>query len=174
MGYPTVSDFDKQFVQRTLDNLNVEVPNTYTHLLNCLLGLILLPRQWNEQGKRNTKFYKTKLVDEPDLLFLNSKAYISDEYSQEMEVQKLDHKHMSFENIRIKELINRIRHAIAHQSLRPTSSGDEWAGIIMRSYSHDSKVAKWGNSYEVQMYFTMDELKAFAVFIAKNYLDELA
>jgi hypothetical protein len=62
MDYPSVNDFDKNFIKRTIENLDGKVKNTFTHLLNSLLGLIILPRQWNLQGRRKIEYFNSTYI----------------------------------------------------------------------------------------------------------------
>lgn len=57
MGYPTIQNFDIVFVKRTLENTeNYNGEYTFTMLVNSLLGLIILPNEYNIKGLRNYKF----------------------------------------------------------------------------------------------------------------------
>jgi hypothetical protein len=156
MGYPTISQFDKNFIARTIENLNGDVKNTYTHLVNSLLGLVILPRQWNVLGKRTPEFFNYKVIDCIDLLFLSEVTTFSDEKSVSHEISKLE----------------KLRHSIAHQSIRPTQEEDKWRGIIFRSYPNDLIAAQWGDNYSLQLYLTESELRKLVLFIAERYCTE--
>lgn len=169
MGYPTISEFDKVFIQRTKENLDSKVKNEYTHLMNCLLGLIVLPRQATVQGKRQPKFFNKKVLEIADFSFLKGKTKVSDEFNSNVEIKKLDFPHQPIEKLTIAILLERLRNSIAHQSIRPTCEGRKWIGVIFRNYSTELKASAWKNDYDLQVYLTMDELKTFAVIIADNY-----
>lgn len=169
MGYPTISDFDKIFIKRTKENLDCKVKNNYTHLMNSLLGLIILPRQWTMQGKRNPEVFSKKVVDV--FPFLKGSNDISDEINSGSEIKKLQSPHQAIEDITIETLIDRLRNSIAHQSLRPTlSDRNDWAGVVFRNYKHDKHIAGWRDNFNMQVYFTMDELKEFVTTISDEYL----
>lgn len=173
MGYPSVDNFDKVFVARTLENLNQQVPNTFTHLLNSLLGLIILPRQWNIQGKRELEFLDKPINVFEELNFLNEETYYSDDKKDNIKIKKLECRHIEKNKLTVKILLNRLRSSVAHQAIRPTKDGDNWCGVIFRNYSTENRTAEWGNNYDLQMYLTESELKLFAEFISKNYLAEI-
>jgi len=42
-----------------------------------------------------------------------------------------------------KNIIDKLRHSIAHQSIRPTQEDNDWKGIIFRSYPNDSIAVEW-------------------------------
>ncbi|WP_161805860.1 HEPN family nuclease [Pedobacter sp. Hv1] len=53
MGYPTIDQFDIKFIERTKQNVaSFSGPNKFTHLLNSLIGLIFVPHEFNNKGKR--------------------------------------------------------------------------------------------------------------------------
>ena len=138
--------------------------------MNCLLGLIVLPRQWTIQGKEKPEIFNQKAVEV--FPFLKGNDYISDENNPESEIKKLQTSHQAIEDITIETLVDRLRNSIAHQSLRPTwSDGRDWAGVVFRHYTKDKHIASWNNNYDLQVYFTMDELKEFATTIADGYLN---
>ncbi len=172
MGYPTVSDFDREFIRRTLENLNCQVTNKFTHLMNSLLGLIILPRQWNIQGRREPEFLNRNILEFEELRFLNEPTFFQDDNHNEIETKKFDFKHKKIEDTKLVELLDKMRHTIAHQSIRPTRDGENWRGVIFRSYQTDQRVSKWGEDYNLQLYLTMSEISEFTRFIATKYLEE--
>jgi len=173
MGYPTVSQFDKQFIARTIENLDGEVKNTFTHLLNSLLGLVICPRQWNTLGRRIPVFFACKLIDFSELDFLKEATTFSDEYNKNHEIYKLSFRGKKYEEITLKDVIDKLRHSIAHQSIRPTKEENKWEGIIFRSYPADPIAALWEDNFSMQMYLTQSEIRTLVLFIAQRYLDEL-
>jgi len=169
MGYPTVSNFDNVFIQRTLDNLDGEIKNSYTHLINSLLGLVILPRQWICQKKRKVDSFDKKLAEFDDLNFLKEISTFVDENNKEQSVSKLTG-NKAFEEMKVIELTNRIRNSLAHLNIRPTKESDSWAGVIFRNYSSDKEAGTWSDNYNFQLYLTMSEIKLFSVFISNLYL----
>lgn len=172
MGYPTISQFDTNFIKRTKQNLECKVTNDFTHLMNSLLGLIVLPRQWNEQGKVSKDFFKLKVSEIKELGFLFASTTINDEFNENKKIEKLKFRHQNIFELTMETLLDRLRHSIAHQSIRPTSEGNDWCGIIFRNYSGEQRAAKWDDNYDLQMYVTMKELRLFVEFITDRYLAE--
>lgn len=172
MGYPTISQFDVNFIQRTQENLKCEVTNRYTHLMNSLLGLIVLPRQYFEQGKTNKAFYKLKILEIPELSFLKGYTTYNDEFGMNINIKKLEDKHRQVEELTVGALMARLRNCIAHQSIRPTSEHNEWKGMIFRNYSSERRSAAWQDNYDLQVYVTMEELKRLCDYLTDNYLKE--
>ena len=164
MGYPTISQFDVVFIQRTRENLQCNVTNNYTHLMNSLLGLIVLPRQYFEQGKANKNFFKIKVLESAELNFLQGKTTYNDEFGANIDIDKLVDNHRPLANLTIGTLMARLRNCIAHQSIRPTSENGEWKGIIFRNYSSEKRSAKWEGNYDLQVYVTMKELRNYVNF----------
>lgn len=173
MGYPTITNFDVNFIKRTKENLKCDVTNKYTHLMNSLIGLIILPRQYFEQGKSSRAFYNLKISEVRELQFLEGSVTYNDEYGTNLKIRKLHHKHISFTDISVGDLLARFRNAVAHQSLRPTSEGDEWKGVIFRNYSTEARSAKWQDNYDLQIYLTMKELMVLCNYISDCYLSEV-
>jgi hypothetical protein len=170
MGYPTISQFDVNFIQRTRENLKCEVTNRYTHLMNSLLGLIVLPRQYFEQGKTNKDFYKLRVLQTPELNFLKGKTTYNDEFGSNIEISKLVDQHRPVDELTIGALMQRLRNCIAHQSIRPTSENGEWKGMIFRNYSTEKRAAAWQDNYDLQVYVTMRELKQLCEYLTDSYL----
>lgn len=173
MGYPIVNNFDKNFIERTIENLEKDVPNTYTQLLNSLLGLIVLPRQWNRQGRRATEYFNIPLDECEELRFLANTTYYTNDENVNIEIKKLEYKGHIDEVVTLKKTIDRLRHVIAHQGLRPTKDGTRWEGVIFRSYYNDDQTSEWNDDYNLQMYLTQEELKTFTLFVANKYLEEI-
>ena len=180
MGYPTVANFDKIIIERTKENLdNSSYANDFTQLLNSLFGLIILPNQMQIQGKRDFAFFDTKISDYDKLEFLlkDTEYTILDEKKggkfEEIKIRKLIHKHTHLNNIKISEFIERMRNAVAHNGIRPTKDGNNWGGIIIRSYNKDKHIFKWGDNYDFQLFLTQSELKEICNFLTNKYLDEI-
>jgi len=56
MGYPTIDKFDIKFIKRTKTNVkSFDHPNTFTHLINSLIGLIFVPHEFHKKGRRKYK-----------------------------------------------------------------------------------------------------------------------
>ncbi len=65
----------------------------------------------------------------------------------------------------LKVLLNKIRNGLAHQHIEPINENGNFVGVIIRNYFDDAKVHK-----DLEVYFSQQELKEFALFIADEYL----
>jgi hypothetical protein len=173
MGYPTINDFDRNIITRTIENLDGTVQNTFTHLLNSLLGLIVLPRQWNSQGRRKIEYLNKPLSDFREVIFFNDNTHYTDDDGNEVEIKVLELKPDESTTITLKKIIDKLRHSIAHQAIRPTKEGDTWKGVIFRNYTNDNSTSSWNDDYNFQLYLTQTELEIFAKFIATKYLEDI-
>ncbi len=173
MGYPSINDFDKNIINRTIENLDGTVKNTFTHLLNSLLGLIVLPRQWNLQGRRKIEYLDRPLSEFSELRFLNDNASYMDDDGNDVEIKVLELKPDVRTTITLKKIIDKLRHAVAHQAIRPTKDGTNWEGVIFRNYTNDNATSAWNNDYDFQLYLTQSKLEMFARFISTKYLEEI-
>jgi len=176
MGYPSEKYFDITYVERTKEILD-EYKGKYdfTMLINCLLGLIILPNEYNMQDKRefNFDFLEQKVLYFPKIknIFKNATEKLRNEKGKEFDQRKFlwiskSGNEMSIDDIKLSELINRIRHGFAHMNITPTKDGDYWAGIRVRNYPDENKP----EYFNFEVYFTQSELYDFAVFIAEKYI----
>ena len=65
----------------------------------------------------------------------------------------------------MKVLLQKIRNGLAHQKIEPINHGGKFAGVIIRNYFNDAQIRK-----DLEVYFSQQELKDFALFIADEYL----
>lgn len=173
MGYPTINNFDKNIISRTISNLDANVEHTFTHLLNSLLGLIILPRQWNIQGRRTIDYFNKPLSEYPELNYFDDVTRFTNDDGKEVETTVLEFKQAAEDPTTLKKVIDKLRHSIAHQAIRPTKDGGQWEGVIFRNYQNDEATASWTNEYDFQMYLTQEKLNHFARFIANKYLEAI-
>lgn len=171
MGYPSINEFDKNFIKRTLKNLECQVENTFTHLLNSLLGLIILPRQWNLQGRREATFFNKRISEFSELTYLEEITHYTNEEGNVVEINVLEMKPVNASNITLKNIIDKMCHSIAHQAIRPTNNGEKWEGVIFRNYGNDTSTSLWNDEYDFQLYLTQRQLDQFVKFISAKYLE---
>lgn len=174
MAFPTIGSFDVNFIERTINNLDANVEFEFSHLLNSLVGMIILPRQMIIQGRRIVEIFNQTLDTFEFLEGLNEQVCIIDDVGHENVIDKfISNQH--FGETSLQRFISNLRHSIAHQSLRPTRDGDLWNGVIFRCYPNrqDEQVGLWANNYYFQVYFTYNELRNITRSIARMYLDNL-
>lgn len=178
MGYPTVKNFDISYIKRTLENLNkFDGENNFTMLFNSLLGLLILPNEYNIKKARTYSFdfFKQKITSYSVLkdIFLIKDITLVNEDNEEYKQRKffwLSNSNMELQpkNIKLGELIRRIRNGVAHFGIIPTKEGDIWKGVIIRNYPDDDS-----EHFNLEIYFEESELKAFAELIANKYLETI-
>ncbi len=178
MGYPTLQNFDIVFIRRTIDNLDrYDGENDFSMLLNSLLGLILLPNEYNIKEKRKFSFeFLNQSIDnfsEIRSIFNTSEI----EFSCDGERSSLRNKfswltrsknEILITKITLGQFLRRLRNGIAHFGIIPTKNGEDWEGVIIRNHSKDSRGVLF---CDFEIYFKKNELKTFAKFIGKKYID---
>jgi hypothetical protein len=175
MGYPSKQNFDLTHIKRTKQNLEeYEGKYDFTMLLNSLLGLIILPNEFNVKGQREYSFdfleHKVTNFSELSQIFKISEIILCDETGKEVQQNKFywlskSNNKLNPSEIKLSELLNRIRNGIAHFGIIPTKDRDIWEGLIIRNYPENN------NEHNFEVYLTQQELKQFALFIANKYLE---
>jgi hypothetical protein len=186
-----LQNYPLEFVERTvslIESLSADAEYRgldVTFLLNCLLGLIVATSE-------NIAIHEIKTLDKK-IFELDSKcllpqkiAYIDLEsalkvYKKQINGKSLINqgdKNISFEskinvngyrqarNMKLKELLKKIRNGVAHQNLAPLNDGGKWRGV--KIWNHGKEGIK---DFEIE--FEVSELKAFSIFLARIYIDEL-
>ena len=129
MGYPTVALFDKEFIERTK-----EIVQTYTQqnreftlLINCLLGLLVLPNEYIIKNKlKETERFKQKIEFFPKnikKIFADSITICQD--NNEIQMKKCifcTNKGYEKSSLQIpfSELLGKLRNSIAHLNIQST------------------------------------------------------
>lgn len=178
MGFPTVKNFDISYIKRTLQNLNeFKGENDFTMLLNSLLGLLILPNEYNikEVRKYNFNFFERKITEYQILsnIFKVENITLINENKEEYKQRKFywlsnGDNVLQPQDIKLGDFIRRIRNGVAHFGIIPTKDGDKWEGVIIRNYPDDKSI-----HFNMEIYFKEEELKTFAEFIANKYLETI-
>lgn len=160
MGIP-VGQYDKEIIRRTKELIeSYEGEYTITLLMNSLLSLIVLPKEYSKD--RNMTFLKESINDvEVIKNIISKKGFIFKE-------GVTNEKGMpSVPNPRdLDNLLRKIRNGISHQHITPISSGlNKWTGVIFKDYNPN-------HSQGLHIEFSIAELKIFALYIADSYLAE--
>ena len=176
MGYPTIQNFDIVFVKRTLENIeNYNGEYTFTMLVNSLLGLIILPNEYNIKGLRNYKFdfLNQSVTTFTELLPIikNDIHKFSDDSGKEIMIDKFlwlsaAKNKKKNKDIKLSEFLRRLRNGIAHFGIIPTKDNDVWKGIIIRNYTSRNKQFYCN----FQLYLEESELRILSNFIANKYI----
>ncbi|MHA1206865.1 MAG: HEPN family nuclease [Candidatus Hodarchaeales archaeon] len=189
MGYPKIEIFDKLLIERTIQNIDHYSGNfEFTHLINSLLALIVLPHEYCKRGHLrliNDSFLKKKVfeIEEIKDLFLGCVELTNENdisYSQKHLILKSNNFNIKNENeLLLVDLLRKLRNGIAHYNIRParynhTGSQHEnsyWKGVIIRNYPEDNDGLKWNDNFTIEVYLNYEDLKRFSKFIAQKYLD---
>jgi hypothetical protein len=133
----------------------------FTNLINCALGLIILPHEKiGNQGLRQGIWAKP--IDEVP-------------QCRNMTIALFEPIKAKGENGRFEcyprslgAFLRKVRHGFGHGLVTPINQDEKWVGISIENYfpTKDAADAK----KDLQVTFTMQQLKAFALFIADEYL----
>lgn len=160
MGAIRNDNFDIEFIERTkiiIDNYNGKY--NITLLLNCLLGLIILPSEF--YGKKSRAFFDQDISEIPALSELiegitfnptrrkNKKVFISERKS-------------------FGTLIRKVRNGISHQQIECRENNGKWEGVIIRDFNKGNR-----DNLELEVNWTIAQLKEFAFYVADNYKIEI-
>jgi len=177
MGAISVKNFDVSFIFRTkeiiekYDNYSGELE--FTLLINSLVGLLILPKEFSKQKKRkfNYEFLQQRLnkftllnsiftKDVVKIYLESGEAYNQKKFSFKSGINQNE---ILTPNITVGELLGRIRNGIAHMHITPTQFDGKWDGVIIKNY-------KWNSTWcNFETYMTYEELRNFALFIAGKY-----
>lgn len=194
MGYPKIKKFDKRLIERTIQNLDDYKGNfEFTHLINSLLTLIVLPHEYCKRGHLhliNDSFLKQKVFEVKEIkdFFIGCKELTTEDdvnYNQERLILKSGKLAKNKNKLSLDQLLRKLRNGIAHHNIRPARNDDirsqsensYWKGVIIRSYrsgTHGEKDASdWNENFTIEVYFDYQDLKTFSKFIAQKYLENI-
>lgn len=172
MASPSIQNFDISFIERTLGNLKkYEGEYDFTMLLNSLLGLLIVPNEYNIAKKRSFKYpFLGKNISNFSSIkeIFRSKSYsFLDKNKKEIKQPKFrwltdGGKELTIDDITLGSFLRRIRNGIAHFGFSPVKEDSHWIGVIIRNSKNDKM--------NMEVYFEEDELRTFALFIAEKYL----
>jgi hypothetical protein len=180
MGYPTIEKFDIKFIERTKANvIEFDKPNSFTHLINSLVGLIFIPNEFYKKGRRTYKidFLNKFIVEYPTLIqIFSNQVMLTNEQGVQFQQRKFFYKNKNgnirtIENTTVGDLVRLFRNGIAHSNIIPVAEGDYWQGIIVKNFETSAKERV--NDFNFETYLNQSELRKFATFIADEYLDNI-
>ncbi|MFY0482278.1 HEPN family nuclease [Flavobacterium sp. PLA-1-15] len=151
--------FDVEFITRTKKVISA-YKGTYniTLLLNCLLGLIVLPSEY--YNRRAKTFFNTEIANIPELNgLLNNGTFNPTKRKKDQWVQD---KHT------FKNLIKKVRNAVSHQQIQCVGNNGKWESVTLQDINSFNQ-----NNIELEVTWTTKELRKFALFVADTYLNEI-
>ena len=151
-----IKKFEIEFVERTKKILE-EYTGDYdmSIILNCALGLIILPYE----KRRDTPSWNTELGDISELPSFNLKIF--------KPIRNTNNSGVTYYPKTLKVLLQKIRNGLAHQNIEPVNENGKFVGVIIRNYFN-----KANRHLDLDVHFSQQELKDFALFIANEYLKE--
>jgi hypothetical protein len=178
MGYPTIDKFDIKFIERTKENLKEpDLPNSFTHLINSLIGLVFIPNEFHRKGKRTYIVdFLNRPISEYEKLskIFSGEVTLSDEFGEPFQQLKFFRKNSNnnrktIEETTVGNLVRLFRNGIAHSNITPVAEGEHWRGIIVKNFENQEKEDT--NDFNFEVYLNQRELNIFATFIAEEYLN---
>ncbi len=159
MGAIKSEDFDLEFIDRTKKIIeNYEGDYNVTLLLNCLLGLIVLPSEFYK--RKSMKFFEDDINNYPVLRNLIVGLYF--------QPTKRRKKGFVDDDKTLKNFIKKIRNGISHQQIWSEGTKDKWTRVIIRDFNVYNN-----DNLELEVKWTIKQLRTFALFIANSYSDEI-
>jgi hypothetical protein len=151
-----IKRFDTDFVSRTKEILlNYQGDYEVSNLINCTLGLIILP--YEETNRNNYVFFDTNLDQIPSIPQFQTHLFDP--------IRKIERGCILYYPKTLKVLLQKMRHGLAHQHVEPINRDGLFDGVIIRNYYNGNK-----QYLDLEIEFSHVELKKFALFIADQYI----
>ncbi len=152
-----MKNFEIEFVKRTKEILmQYDGTRDMSILINCTLGLIILPyEKMRENPPSLWDIELDKISNHPCFKLMFFKPIKGIKKSQVRYYPKT-----------MAVLLRKIRNGLAHQHIEPVNEEGKFAGAIIRNYFEQGDQQK----LDLEIHFSQQELKEFALFIANEYL----
>jgi hypothetical protein len=160
-----MNDLDVNFVKRTQKIIKEYEGNLeYSLLINCTLGLILLPVEVNKQKKLSFLQHDINEIDIIRDIFNKDKRHIFNptKYNKkEKNYEKASKNLMSF--------LYHLRNGLAHLANAEANNKDgEWISVRLKDTNRFNN-----NNVELEITIEKDDLKALAMFLSNEYIKEV-
>jgi hypothetical protein len=159
MGAIMKDEFDIEFIHRTKQIIEgYKGQYNVTLLLNCLLGLIVLPSEFYK--RKRYSFFDKDVTEYPELADLtNGMFFVPTKNSGRNWVP---------DKTTLKNLIKKIRNGISHQQIEANGTGEKWQRVVIRDFNIYNN-----NNLELEIDWSVKNLTNFALFIADQYTVEI-
>lgn len=159
MGAIENDKFDIQFIERTQKLIRGYKGKYKTTLLvNCLLGLVILPSEfYSRKGKTFFNKDLSELDDLQDLL-----TNITFNPTKWKKVKYIEDK----KNLR--NLIKKVRNGISHQHIEVIEENGNWSGVRIQDFNPGNS-----NNLELEVTWTIRQLKRFSFYVSGKYKEEI-
>lgn len=159
-----IQNFSIEFVRRTKEILqDYSGKRDMTLLLNCTLGLIILPYE-KGRSSRNQRIWKTSIEDIKELHGVQIDIFNPIKYRHKT-TKQLEYYPKNLESI-----LRKIRNGIAHQHIEPVNADGEFCGVVVKNYWEDKQNPD--KIMDLHITFTQTQLHLFSLFIADLYLGD--
>ncbi len=165
MGAPSKEKYDTEFIKRTQtlikDYQHRNGVYTTTLLLNCLLGLIILPNEFKERKGRKFNFLNQEIQNIAEIQgIISKKGFLFNPTTKKKGQYVSDKKSL-------KNFLKKIRNGTAHQRIEPINENGKWKGIKIEDINDANN-----KNLELKIELTIKELRDFAFFISTKYIEE--
>jgi|GEM_PF-673798 len=159
MGAIKNDKFDIQFIERTKIIID-SYKGSYniTLLLNCLLGLIVLPSEYYKRKART--FFDKDISEIKELKELVNGIIFNP--------TKRKNNNWVADKQNLRNLIKKVRNGVSHQQIECLDKNGRWDKVIIRDFNTSNN-----NNLELEVRWTTKQLKKFAIFVADNYKAEI-
>jgi len=151
--------FDIEFIDRTI-NIMCSYRGKYniTLLLNCLLGLIILPSEF--YNRKSGRFFAADISDIFEIQeMLNGIVFNPTKNTKNGWIPD---KH------NLRNLLKKIRNGVSHQQIECEEINGKWNKVVIRDFNMRNN-----NNLELEIHWTPKQLKKFAIFVANKYKSEI-
>ncbi|MEZ4658507.1 MAG: HEPN family nuclease [Caldilineaceae bacterium] len=152
-----IQKFNIDFVKRTVHLLAYQDEHDMTNLLNCTLGLVMLPfgRIRDDRPPWNQMIETIPLLQSLHMPLFNPIKGYDKRTDNPIYYPKT-----------VGAFLRRIRNGIAQQEIEPQYHNDKFDGVIIRN-RFGSKLGEC----DLEVHFSQDQLREFALFIAQSYIE---
>lgn len=152
--------FEIEFAERTKEILeDYEGKYELSNLLNCTLGLVVLP--YERLNDNQQAFWDTELDEVPNL-----PSFTTHHFEPICSAKKGSVKKLYPKTLRV--LLQKIRDGLAHQNIEPVNGDGAFEGVIIWNLFDRGGLKQ----RDMKVEFSKNELKSFALFIADAYMKQ--
>jgi hypothetical protein len=132
----------------------------FTNLLNCTLGLIILPYEKGIKGKQSPAVWSADLDVLPNLPSFQIHLF--------KPIKNVKSGITIYDENTLEVLLKKLRNGLAHQNVWPVNQNGEFSDVVIKNYFDDKH--KKQDDPDLHIQFSKEQLKDFALFIANEYL----
>lgn len=166
MGKIEEKDFDIEFIERTQTLIKEYNGQTeFTLLLNCLLGLIILPNQFNQ--RKRLKYLDSELTEIPDI-FNSLKINKNFKFNPTKRERGSNPPRYVPAKQNLKSLLKSIKNALSHiETIKPINKNEKWVGVKLIDKNMTTQ------NIEMECVLKYSQIKIIAEHISTEYQREI-